>query len=80
MERKDRYYTMGVYVHDWHASKIDMSVEEADIVRSKAIQIAADKNVSVRFKRRYKSGPRNGKSAIQLPKWVWDEAFKSESK
>jgi hypothetical protein len=37
METKDRYYTMGVYVHDWHASKIDMSVEEADIVRSKAI-------------------------------------------
>lgn len=80
MEPKNKYYTMGQYVHDHDHARIDMSVEQADIIRSEAIQIAADKNVNTRFKRRYKTGPRNGKSAIQLPLWVWKEAFNKHPK
>jgi len=80
MKPGEKYYTMGQYVHDHRVYMIDMSVEQADIIRSEAIRIARDKDVSVRFKRRYKSGPRNGKSAIQLPLWVWGEAFDNHQK
>jgi hypothetical protein len=80
MEPEKKYYTMGQFVHDHRPSMIDMPVEQADIIRSEAIQIAGDKHVNVRFKKRYKSGPRNGKSAIQLPLWVWAEAFDKHQK
>ena len=53
---------------------LDISIEVADVIRSLAIQIAADKSVKVKFKYRYKAGPRKGQSAISLPKWIWDEA------
>lgn len=75
MDRDDKYCTIGEFVHHHRPRKVDLSVEQADIVRSEALQIAADEDVSVRFKRRYKSGPRNGKTAVQLPVWVWDKAF-----
>jgi hypothetical protein len=78
MEPKDRYYTMGEYVHNCEPFYINLSVEQADIIRSDAIQIAADKGVDVRFKRRNKSGPRNGKSTVKLPKWVWEKAFENQ--
>ena len=78
MEKKDRYRTMGQYVHDHKSHKLDMTVEEADIIRSAAIEIASQKSVNVRFKKRYKTGPRNGKSAIQLPVWVWEQAFENQ--
>lgn len=75
MEKRDKYYTMGLYVTQCNHKYMDISVEYADMVRSEGLQIAADNDVSVRFKRRHKSGPRTGKTAVQLPKWVWDEAF-----
>lgn len=80
MEPEKRYYTMGEFVHDHRPYMIDMAVDQGDIIRSEAIQIAADKRVDVRFKKRYKSGPRNGKSAIKLPKWVWEQAFDKHQK
>ena len=78
MEPKDRYYTMGEYVMRCEPFYVNLSVEAADVVRSDAIQIAADNNVVVRFKRKYKTGPRNGKSTAKLPRWVWEKAFENQ--
>ncbi len=80
MEPTKKYYTMGEYVHDHQPARVDMAIEESDIIRSEALSIAADKSVNVRFKKRYKSGPRNGKSALMLPLWVWKEAFDKNPK
>lgn len=78
MEPKDRYYTMGEYVMNCEPFYVNLSVEAADIVRSDALQIAADNSVDIRFKRRNKTGPRNGKSTVKLPRWVWAEAFNNQ--
>ena len=76
MDPEKKYYTLGVFVHDHKPSKVAMSIEEADIVRSKALQIAADKGVNVKFMRSHDIGPRKGQAALKLPLSVWNEAFK----
>jgi len=78
MERIDKYYTQGEYV-SFCIKALDISIEVADIIRSSAIQIAADKGVRIKFAYRYKSGPRRGYAAIKLPRWVWDEAFEKSN-
>lgn len=78
MEPNKRYYTMGQFVHDHKPMMIDMDIDYSIIVRSTALQIAADKDVDVRFHRE-ENGPRRGEAVLKLPKWVWEEAFEKEA-
>lgn len=77
MDPNKKYYTMGEYVMECEPSKVNLGVEEADVIRSAALEIAKEKEINIRFKRQ-DSGMRAGISVTALPKQVWDEAFKNQ--
>ena len=80
MNPQDRYYTMGQFVYDHRSYMIDMDVDMANVIREEAIILANEKDIAIRFKRRHKSGPRNGKTAVQLPRWIWEHVFDKHQK